>query len=52
MITVTQEDDNSLTISWDENDPRESILNTWTEQNFIDAIFSQLNVKEEETKDS
>jgi hypothetical protein len=52
MITVTQEDDNSLTINWDENDPRESILNTWTEQNFIDAIFNQLNVKEEETKDS
>lgn len=38
MINVIQEDDGSLTISWDENDPVESTLNTWTEEDFINAI--------------
>ena len=38
MINVKQEDDGSLTITWDENDPKESILNTWTEEDFINAI--------------
>jgi chaperonin cofactor prefoldin len=38
MIDVKQEDDGTLTISWDENDPQESILNTWTEEDFINAI--------------
>jgi hypothetical protein len=38
MIDVKEEQDGSFTISWDENDPTESILNTWTEQDFIDCI--------------
>ena len=38
MINVTQEPDNSLTISWDENDPQESILNSWTEEDFVKVI--------------
>ena len=38
MIEVTQKEDGSFDISWDENDPTESILNTWTEQDFIDCI--------------
>lgn len=38
MIEVTQREDGSFDISWDENDPTESILNTWTEQDFIDCI--------------
>jgi hypothetical protein len=38
MIECTEEQDGSFTISWDENDPVESILNTWTEQDFIDVI--------------
>ena len=42
MIDVKQNEDGSFDISWDENDPQESILNTWTEQNFIDAIMSQI----------
>ena len=37
-IEVTERDDGSFDISWDENDPTESILNTWTEQDFIDCI--------------
>jgi hypothetical protein len=38
MIEVKELEDGSLEISWDENDPLESQLNTWTEQDFIDAI--------------
>jgi hypothetical protein len=41
MIDVKEEDDGTFTISWDENDPSESMLNTWTEQDFIDAIMEQ-----------
>lgn len=41
MIDVKEEEDGSLTISWDKNDPSESILNTWTEQDFIDAIMEK-----------
>lgn len=37
-IKVTQDEENKFTISWDENDPKESILNGWTEQDFINAI--------------
>jgi hypothetical protein len=36
-IDVKEEQDGSFTISWDENDPTESILNTWTNQDFIDC---------------
>lgn len=43
MIEVKEEEDGSLTISWDENDPQESLLNTWTEQDFIDAIMERVN---------
>lgn len=42
-INVTQEPDGSLTISWDENDPQESILNTWTEEDFVTAIKENLD---------
>jgi hypothetical protein len=38
-IEVKEEKDGSLTISWNEDDPLESQLNHWTEQNFIDAII-------------
>jgi hypothetical protein len=38
MIEVEELDDGSLGISWDENDPVESKLNEWTEQDFIDCI--------------
>jgi len=47
MISVKEEIDGSFTISWNENDSQESILNTWTEQDFIDAIKKSLeNLKE------
>lgn len=38
MIQVTENEDGSFTISWDENSPTESILNTWAEDDFIRAI--------------
>ena len=47
-IQVIQEQDGSLTISWDENDPVESILNTWTEQDFVDAIMKKCESLESE----
>ena len=40
MIDVKENEDGSFDISWDENDPVESVLNTWTEQDFIDAIMN------------
>ena len=43
MIEVTENDNGTFTISWDENDPQESIFNTWTEQDFINAITDYLN---------
>lgn len=41
-IEVTENSDGSFTISWDHNDPQESIMNTWTEQDFIDTITEAL----------
>ena len=38
MIDVKDNQDGSLTIYWDENDEMESMLNTWTEEDFIQAI--------------
>lgn len=43
MIEVKEETDGTFTISWDENDPLESQLNIWTEQDFIDAILKKCN---------
>lgn len=41
MIDCIENEDGSFTISWDENDPVESIMNTWTEQDFIDCIMNE-----------
>jgi hypothetical protein len=49
MIQCFEEDDGSLTITWDETDPVESILNTWTEQDFVDAIMEKANQELGET---
>jgi len=48
MIEVTEEQNGTFTISWDENDPIESMFNTWTEQDFINAIESFLNKLKED----
>jgi hypothetical protein len=56
MVNVTEEADGSLTITWNENDPVESQLNTWTEQDFIDVIMDKCkeleNVAPEVTGDA
>lgn len=41
MIEVKEREDGSFDISWDENDPVESQLNHWTEQDFIDCIMQE-----------
>ena len=38
MIDCKENEDGSFTISWDENDPIESVLNYWTEADFIEVI--------------
>ena len=49
MIECKEEDDGTFTISWDENDPTESILNDWTEEDFTKAITDHLDkLKNEE----
>jgi len=50
MIEVKEETNGSFTISWDEKDPVESIMNDWTENDFIQAIKNRL--KELEKNDS
>ena len=52
-IEVTENEDNSLTISWDETSPTESILNTWTEEDFIKVITESLEslVEKDDIKD-
>lgn len=49
-IQVFENPDKSLLITWDETDPVESQLNTWTEEDFIQAIAQK--IKENETRDS
>jgi hypothetical protein len=46
-ISVTQNPDGTFEITWDENDPQESILNAWTEEDFINAIQNKLQSLEE-----
>jgi hypothetical protein len=51
-IEVTHNEDNSFTISWDETSPTESILNTWTEEDFIKVIMERLEeLKNNERQD-
>jgi len=42
VIQVTENENGSFTISWDETSPTESILNTWTEEDFIKVIMEHL----------
>ena len=48
MIEVKQLHDNTFEICWDKTDPNESIFNTWTEQDFTDAITNYLKGLENE----
>lgn len=46
-ISVIQNPDGTFEITWDENDPQESILNHWSEEDFINAIQNKLQSLEE-----
>lgn len=46
MINVKENKDGSFLISWDKDDPIESTMNTWTEQDFINAIKDGFNQME------
>lgn len=37
-LSVTEEEDGSFTIEWDENHPITSVFNSWTEDDFLEAI--------------
>jgi hypothetical protein len=50
-IKVTERGDGSFDIDWDPKDPVESIMNDWTEEDFIEALKEHLkNLKEKNTK--
>jgi len=49
MIKVTQDNDNTFTIYWDENDPTEKVFNDYTEEDFINLIQNYLNTLQEST---
>ena len=52
MIQVTENEDNSFTITWDETSPTESILNNWTEDDFIKVIMDRVEeLKNNERQD-
>jgi hypothetical protein len=52
MIQVSENEDKSFTISWDETSPTESILNTWTEEDFIKVIMERVEeLKNNERQD-
>lgn len=47
MIDCKENEDGSFTISWDSEDPEESIFNDWTEEDFTNAITDYLNALKE-----
>jgi hypothetical protein len=50
-IKVEEKEDGSFEISWNEKDPRESMFNTWTQNDFENAITEYLNqLKENDGK--
>ena len=50
MIDVKENEDGTFTISWDENDPTESIFNDFKEEDFIKLIQDYLQSLEESGK--
>jgi hypothetical protein len=39
-ISVIENTDGTFTIDWDQNDPKEKVLNDWTEEDFIECLRS------------
>jgi len=42
LIEVKEEDDGSFTFTWDDTDPRLEHINSWTEEDWIEAIETGL----------
>jgi hypothetical protein len=42
-IQVRELENNEFEITWDEKDLRESMFNTWTESDFLNAITEHLD---------
>ena len=38
LISVTENEDGSFTLEWDENDPRCEELNKWTVDDWVEAL--------------
>lgn len=38
-LYVTEEEDGSLTFTWDENHPVTCVFNDWTEEDFIEMLL-------------
>jgi hypothetical protein len=50
-IKVTEKEDGSFDIEWNEKDSQESMFNTWSESDFSNSIADYLNqLKENEGK--
>ena len=43
-LTVTENDDGSFTLDWDDEHPITSQLNTWTENDFLNCLREQMEV--------
>lgn len=41
MIKCEETEDGCFTISWDPDDPVESVMNDWTEEDFINVIMKR-----------
>ena len=40
MIECRENDDGTFTITWDQDDPVESQLNDWTEEDFVEVLMT------------
>jgi hypothetical protein len=45
MIDVKHIKDNEYEITWNENDPIEKQLNHWTEEDFLNSIKEELEIR-------
>lgn len=48
MIKALEQEDGSIQISWDDEDPEEAVLGDWTEQELLDCITNGVSSAFEE----
>lgn len=48
-MQLTMNDDGSITIEWDENNPEEAHLNEFSEEDFLQAIEAWVDIQMELT---